>query len=38
VGTCTVAVGVPKSQAPGSTPVDSGQSFDATQCGASEGS
>lgn len=36
VGTCTVSVGVPKSQAPGSTPVDSGQAFDATMCEGSE--
>jgi hypothetical protein len=36
VGTCTVSVGVTKSQAPGSTPVDSGQAFDATTCGLSE--
>ena len=32
VGTCTVSVGVPKSQKPGSTPIDSGQGFDATMC------
>jgi hypothetical protein len=34
VGTCTVSVGVPKSRRPGSTPVDSGQGFDATMCDA----
>ena len=32
VGSCTVSVGVPLSQAPSSTPVDSGQAFDATMC------
>jgi hypothetical protein len=32
VGTCTVSVGVPENQSPGSVPVDSGQNFDATMC------
>ena len=32
VGTCTVSVGVPKNQSPGSVPQDSGQDFDASMC------
>ena len=32
VGSCAVSVGVPMSQKPGSTPIDSGQAFDATMC------
>lgn len=34
VGTCSVSVGVPKSQSPGSVPIDSGQGFDAEMCTA----
>jgi hypothetical protein len=32
VGTCTVTVGVPKNQAPSSTPIDSGQDYNAALC------
>ena len=32
VGTCTVSVGVPKNQSPGSVPLDSGQDFNAATC------
>jgi hypothetical protein len=34
VSTCEASVGVPKSKKPGSAAIDSGQTYNATDCGA----